>query len=133
MCVCHGLRAEDKEERARLFAAARASPAAEARGSWAAEAFDAGRSFTERLVAFAFAQVVLRSGAYCAIFRLKDTRRGSPPLRICSGLLVATRRQCVTPLCAPSRGWPGTPAQTLWRQVDLARIGLGAVGLAAFG
>jgi len=63
---------KDKEERARLFAAARASPAAEARGSWAAEAFDAGRSFTERLVAFAFAQVVLRSGAYCAIFRLKD-------------------------------------------------------------
>jgi len=76
---------KDRDERSRLFAAARASPAAAARAAWAAEVFDAGKSFAERLVAFAFAQVVLRSGAYCAIYRLKA--RGLMP-----GLAFANER-----------------------------------------
>jgi len=75
----------DKEERSRLMEAARAMPAVEERMAWASTYLDPKRSFTERLLAFACVQSLFRSGAYCALFSLKE--RGVMP-----GLTFANER-----------------------------------------
>lgn len=68
---------QDADERARLFRATRTIPSVATKADWALKWTSSGRSFGERLVAFAVVEGIFFSGSFCAIFWLK--KRGLMP------------------------------------------------------
>ena len=72
---------QDTKERTRLLNAIEYVPGVRAKAKWAEKWLDPGRSFAERLVAFACVEGILFSGSFCSIYWLK-TRVSMPGLSL---------------------------------------------------
>lgn len=70
---------KNTEEKDRLLKSIQTIPSISKKAEWALKWINQTRTFAERLVAFAAVEGVFFSGAFCAIFWLKQFKRGLLP------------------------------------------------------